>query len=249
MCGVQYTISSLYLEKNGKIRIVWRCRNRINHGARYCKHSPTLDKADIHRALVEAINHQPYRPEYLLAPFDQTLSGNVPAEPIPSAKSMSELYSNLLEWQKRLDIQLAELIEQYANSENWDGNEEPLTTILRKREEYDQYIDTLELKQYEEEHYQKTYPLPYHLAEYNDTISRLVFDTIKVYSDKHLLIKFKGGAEVEQELNFVYKEMPVGLSDRHFFYRPKRFPSDGDNDRLSLLNSVSGVRHAPFSHK
>lgn len=28
-----------------KIRTVWRCCNRLDHGKQYCKHSPTLDEA------------------------------------------------------------------------------------------------------------------------------------------------------------------------------------------------------------
>ena len=97
-------------KKNGKTRVVWRCRNRISHGTRYCKASPTIDEAPLHRALVEAINSQIYRPEYLLAPFIKSLS-EIPAdESIPPAKSMEELYSHLRELQRRLDIEFVNLV-------------------------------------------------------------------------------------------------------------------------------------------
>lgn len=104
-------------KKNRKTRVVWRCRNRVSHGTRYCKTSPTIDEAPLHRALVEAINSQICRPEYLLAPFIKSMS-EIPAdESIPPAKSMEELYSHLRELQRRLDIEFVNLVAECAAHE------------------------------------------------------------------------------------------------------------------------------------
>lgn len=71
----------------------------------------------MHRALVEAINSQIYRPEYLLAPFIKSMS-EIPAdESIPPAKSMEELYSHLRELQRRLDIEFVNLVAECAAHE------------------------------------------------------------------------------------------------------------------------------------
>lgn len=189
-------------KRDGKTRIVWRCRNRLDHGKKYCKHSPTIDEPVLHRALVDVINRQLYRPEYLLAPFDRTLNERASDEPVTPASSMSELYANLLEMERRLDIEFVDLLTEYAANENWDGDADPFQELLYKRRELEQAIHILELEQYENEHQQRKYPFPYKLTEYHDTIARLVFDRIQVFEDGHLLIRFKSGEEVEQKLDF-----------------------------------------------
>lgn len=37
-------------------RIVWRCINRLEHGKKICKKSPTWNEADIHTAVTAAMN-------------------------------------------------------------------------------------------------------------------------------------------------------------------------------------------------
>lgn len=36
--------------------MVWRCQNRLEHGKKICKHSPTLDEGNIHDAVISAMN-------------------------------------------------------------------------------------------------------------------------------------------------------------------------------------------------
>ncbi len=40
----------------GQRRVVWRCVSRIDYGARYCHHSPTLDERPLQEAILAAIN-------------------------------------------------------------------------------------------------------------------------------------------------------------------------------------------------
>lgn len=86
-CGTPYRRCVWHMRNSGKIRTVWRCCNRLNHGKKFCKHSPTLVEAPLQQALIAAINHQLYRPEYLLAPFNRTLLESSSADSIPPAKS------------------------------------------------------------------------------------------------------------------------------------------------------------------
>ena len=86
-CGTPYRRCVWHMRNSGKIRTVWRCCNRLDHGKKFCKHSPTLDEAPLQQALIAAINHQLYRPEYLLAPFNRTLLESSYADSIPPAKS------------------------------------------------------------------------------------------------------------------------------------------------------------------
>lgn len=45
----------IWTQKGAK-RVVWRCQNRLEHGRKICKQSPTLDEGDIHDAVISAMN-------------------------------------------------------------------------------------------------------------------------------------------------------------------------------------------------
>lgn len=199
-CGTPYRRCVWHMRNSGKIRTVWRCCNRLDHGKKFCKHSPTLDEAPLQQALIAAINHQLYRPEYLLAPFNRTLLESSYADSIPPAKSWPELYANLLEFQRRIDYSFVELLMQCAEQKDWETHEAQFRELVKQRAEYDEYIDAFDMRQYEEERRKNTYHLPFQLTEYNETIIRQVLDTVRVLDAKRLLITFKGGAEVEQAI-------------------------------------------------
>ena len=40
----------------GKKKIVWRCVNRLDHGTKYCKNSPTMEETTLQAAIMDAIN-------------------------------------------------------------------------------------------------------------------------------------------------------------------------------------------------
>lgn len=199
-CGTPYRRCVWHMRNSGKIRTVWRCCNRLDHGKKFCKHSPTLDEAPLQQALIAAINHQLYRPEYLLAPFNRTLLESSSADSIPPAKSWPELYANLLEFQRRIDYSFVELLMQCAEQKDWETHEAQFRELVKQRAEYDEYIGAFDMQQYEEERRKNTYHLPFQLTEYNETIIRQVLDTVRVLDARRLLIIFKGGAEVEQEI-------------------------------------------------
>ena len=53
-CGSPYR-RVVWSRPEGK-RIVWRCINRLEHGKKVCKKSPTWNEADIHAAVIAAMN-------------------------------------------------------------------------------------------------------------------------------------------------------------------------------------------------
>ena len=53
-CGSPYR-RVIWTQKGVK-RVVWRCQNRLEHGRKICKHSPTLDEGNIHDAVISAMN-------------------------------------------------------------------------------------------------------------------------------------------------------------------------------------------------
>lgn len=195
-CNTPYRRCVWHMEN--KIRTAWRCCNRLDHGRKYCKHSPTLDEAPLQQALIAAINRQLYCPEYLLATYNRELLESPSVESIPPAKSWPELYTNLLEFQKRIDYAFTELLMQCAEQKDWEKHESQFRELVKQCAEYDEYITAFNMRQYEDECQQNTYHLPFQLTEYNERIIRQVLDTVKVLDEQYLLVVFKGGAEVEQ---------------------------------------------------
>jgi len=53
-CGYPYR--RVVRSRRGKSKVVWRCRNRLMNGSRYCAASPTLDEDALHKMVADAIN-------------------------------------------------------------------------------------------------------------------------------------------------------------------------------------------------
>lgn len=201
VCGECNTLYQRCVWTKPNRRVVWRCRSRLEHGKRYCKKSATVKEISLHKALVAAINRQLYRPEYLLAPFgtpspEFTCDG----KPLP-AKSMEELYANFRAFQKQIDMELVDLIAQYADAEEKQFPTKRIKELICRRREHDTYIQEFHLEQYAQLHQNEECSLPYQLTEYNDTIARHVLDTVKVLGKDRLLVIFKGGVAVEQTID------------------------------------------------
>lgn len=75
-CGSPYR-RVVWSRPEGK-RIVWRCINRLEHGKKVCKKSPTWNEADIHAAVIAAMNelfHAQTAREALEASITAALAG------------------------------------------------------------------------------------------------------------------------------------------------------------------------------
>ncbi len=53
-CGYPYC--RVLWKKPGKVKAVWRCKNRLKNGPKACKNSPSIDEGVLHRVIVDAIN-------------------------------------------------------------------------------------------------------------------------------------------------------------------------------------------------
>lgn len=175
VCGA---CNSLYRrctwKRNGKPHIVWRCQKRLKNGPKACPNSPTIEESDLHHALITVINAMLFKKEFLLKPFEEA--------------DFLTRCQNLAEQQKEIDDYIIDLIIEHADGQNWDEDTESFRDLLTKRQAVTQSFPS--------EHQQ----LPDHLDTYNDMIARYVLDKVAVQDGKHLLVTFKGGATVEQEI-------------------------------------------------
>ena len=106
------------------------------------------------------------------------------------------------ELQRRLDIEFVNLVAECVDHETQQLQLGCFRELIEQRKKYDSYIEAFCMKQHEEFRQQTSFHLPYRLAEYNDTIARLVLDTVKVLSKERLLVIFKGGSVVEQTIEY-----------------------------------------------
>ncbi|ACV62391.1 Resolvase domain protein [Desulfofarcimen acetoxidans DSM 771] len=53
-CGYPYR--RVTRARRGKSKVVWRCKNRLMNGNRFCTNSPTLDEGTLHKMIAAAIN-------------------------------------------------------------------------------------------------------------------------------------------------------------------------------------------------
>ena len=165
-CGAPYRRCTW--KRNGKTRIVWRCQNRLKNGTRGCADFPTIEEADLHRALVAAINGMLHQQEYLLAPFEKL--------------GIIERSQALVSQKQQLDDRIVDLIMQCTDSRNWDHNAEPFRSLMEQRRKISQVVSQL----------------PYQLRAYHDGIARCVLGKVTVLNTECLQIAFKGGASVKQ---------------------------------------------------
>lgn len=159
-------------KRNGKTRIVWRCQNRLRNGTKYCTNSPTIQESEPHQALVTAINGMLHQKEYLLQPFEEA--------------DIAARHQNLVEQQKQIDDTVIDLIAQYAEKQDWDGDIEPFRVLINKKRRFSQSS------------YPEHLQLPYHLEAYDDGIARRVLEKVKIMDEEHLMAAVKGSIEVEQ---------------------------------------------------
>ena len=54
-CGAKYR-RTMWVEKNGEKKLVWRCVNRVQHGKTYCRRSVSINDTYLTKKTVEAIN-------------------------------------------------------------------------------------------------------------------------------------------------------------------------------------------------
>ena len=113
---------------------------------------------------------------------------------------MPELYDNLCARQKNADEQFVDLVMEYAGKREKNVDPDAFAPFVADWRENEKAIEMLQLRLYDGERSQKNHWLPYRLTEYNDTMIRLLVDTIEVIDRSHLRIAFKSGFEIVHQI-------------------------------------------------
>ena len=191
--------------KYGVKRAVWRCDNRLKHGSKRCKHSPTLKEEILHEAIMKAVNSVVEDQ----GEFVQAFRENV-IRIIGSYSATAELpeYDSRIE---ELQEKMMKLIEDSAKAESADEVfdkeyriiadeikelKKKNAKVVRERklaESYEQRMQDME------SYMRKT---NYLKKEFDDDLVRRLLRTIKVINESKIEIQFQSGIVMTQRIDF-----------------------------------------------
>ena len=191
--------------KYGAKRAVWRCDNRLKHGSKRCKHSPTLKEEILHEAIMTAVNSVVEDQGEFVQAFRENViriigSYSAAAEP-------TEYDSQIEELQKKM----MKLIEDSAKAESADEVfdkeyriiadeikelKKKKTKVVRERqlaESYDQRMQDME------SYMRKT---NYLKKEFDDDLVRRLLRAVRVINESKIEIQFQSGIVMIQRIEF-----------------------------------------------
>ena len=199
-CGSPYR-RVIWTQKGVK-RVVWRCINRLEHGRRICKQSPTLDEGDVHAAVVDAMNEM----------FDQQAAKEMVSKMIAFALAgdSSEMSLPAVERElQRLQDRQMELfgLAVAAGPDCLDYDEEiskvnlAKTRLMGKKAELERDRRTAEEFDRRMEEIsgalEQTSPS---VTAFDEITVRQLVSNIKVINAELLLVRFKDGTEIYQTI-------------------------------------------------
>lgn len=190
--------------KYGAKRAVWRCDNRLKHGSKRCKHSPTLKEEILHEAIMVAVNSVVEDQGEFVQAFRENViriigSYSATAEP-------TEYDSQIEELQKKM----MKLIEDSAKAESADEVfdkeyriiadeikelKKKKTKVVRERqlaESYDQRMQDME------SYMRKT---NYLKKEFDDDLVRRLLRAVRVINESKIEIQFQSGIVMTQRID------------------------------------------------
>lgn len=189
--------------KYGMKKAVWRCDNRLKHGSKRCKHSPTLKEDSLHEAIMTAINNVVEDQGEFVQAFRENViriigSYSAQAEPTEYDEQIEQLQQGMMK-----------LIEESAKTECADDTfdkeyriiadeikelRKKKTKVLQERhlaESYEQRLQ--EMSSY-------TKKINYLKREFDDDLVRRLLQTIRVISESKIEIQFKSGIVIRQDV-------------------------------------------------
>jgi hypothetical protein len=199
-CGSPYR-RVIWTQKEEK-RVVWRCGNRLDHGKRICKKSPTLDEYKLHGAIVGAMNEL-----FNMQAARQTLQDCVTVALAGGEQRMSlpAVESQIRRLQER-QMELYQLAVG-AGAECLDFDEEINQVTIAKTQLLAKKAELEWEEQTATEFDQRVEEITVALEEASGTINdfdeltvRQLVSNIKVLDKERLLIRFKDGTEIEQSM-------------------------------------------------
>lgn len=201
-CGTPYR--RCVWTQNKQKRPVWRCVSRLDYGKRYCKHSPTLDEKPLQQAILAAVNTVMGRKDELIDDVADAMAQEMAPAP-GEVMSLADIDRAI----EGLSTQFDQLMKETGGEENvmdHVGRFQEITNQLSALKERRRHI--LDLRE-ENDHMTRQLrraemvmeSTSAEVTEWSENIIHQLVEEVKVLDRNRLLVRFKGGIEVEQPLN------------------------------------------------
>lgn len=185
------------------ITLVWRCISRLDYGKKYCKHSPSIEESVLQNAIMDAIMKTAKENADVLKILKSHIAMGLNAD---------DINDNSIELQIRIaeiDAEFSKLITSTnIENENDDDRETLMEKLLTEKNQLKKQLEEIELlKKNKEltmsrldEIYSTIDLLRNHPITYDDQIVREILECVVVESKDKIKVVFKGGVEVEMEI-------------------------------------------------
>lgn len=203
-CGTGYR--RCVWNKGGVKRAVWRCGSRLDYGAKYCKHSETLEEAPLQQAILNAINsvmdNRDSLEAQLMGAMEQELA------PIPGeTMSLADIDRTLEELEKRFNSLLAEAsaaggTEDYAERFRMISN--TMADLKEHKVRIKQvYLENELVNQRLKAASAAMSAYSAELTEWDQSVVYQLVEKVTVLAKNKIKVTLRDGSEVEQEIEQV----------------------------------------------
>ena len=200
-CGAKYkrvTWTSL-----GEKRVVWRCKSRLAYGKKLCKNSPTMDEADLHRAIIKSLNmmlkSKSTLNEMLKGSLAALLGANRGEMRVGSISNEITMLNNWIYDMVREEIENktdTDVIEQKCAElhEKIQSLKDEIKSIQAEKQMADAGSGKLR------EIYTALETMNTEFTEYDDAVVRRLVSKVRIISKDKIIVTLCGSLDIEQKL-------------------------------------------------
>ena len=201
-CGTRYQRCT-WRNRDGSKRIVWRCVSRVDYGSKYCHDSPTLDEEPLHRAVLAAINSAVNDKDNIVYNLKAAMEKEL-APVVGQQLSLSEIDRQLEQLNAEFSKVLAEASEsgnQAAYSDRFRDIMQHQTELKAQRNEIQRMLaESGKAAAHIEQCRQAAETTPSAITEWDEALIRQVVESVTVETCNEVIVAFKSGASIHQEL-------------------------------------------------
>lgn len=188
-CGTKYR-RTMWVTRDKQKEYVWRCMNRLEHGKKKCKHSPSIKEEFLISAVTEAANSMitdvVYAKELLKGAIAEIMGDNIQNKLNENSARMNELNEKLSQTlTKNLNGELS--IEEMDKIFSEIRDEQ-----LKLRHENDAYEKRRQIESADHEKLKTIFKtideIPEEIDRLEDDSIRMLFDRIEIVSKKEMRI-------------------------------------------------------------
>lgn len=200
-CGTPYRRCTWTIK--GKKKIVWRCISRLDHGKKYCHHSPTVEESVIQNAIMNAVQKTAKQNAEVLKALKLHIgmgldAGETEDKSLDIQIRIAEIDAEFKAMIQAVSAQTADAFDDsrattlMSEKNKLLGQLEQINTSNQKRENAKSRLDEI---------YTILDGLKNHPMTYDDQIIRQILECVIVESKEQIKVVFIGGLEITESLN------------------------------------------------